>query len=69
MIRAIYGLKDAPRAWRITLHRVLLELGAKALSTDGAIYYWHHLGNLVLILSAHVDDLKITGEDDWISWL
>jgi hypothetical protein len=30
MVRAIYGLKDAPRAWRITLHRVMLELGAKA---------------------------------------
>jgi hypothetical protein len=69
MIRAIYGLKDAPRAWRITLHRVLLELGAKALSTDGAIYYWHHRGELCLLLSAHVDDLKITGEDTWISWL
>ena len=59
----IYGLKDAPRGWRKKLHISLLKLGGTALRTDQAMYYWHDqkTGKLVMLLSAHVDDLKITG--------
>ena len=69
MCRAIYGLKDAPRAWRITLHATLTELKGHSLKTDNAVYYWHSNGVLSLLLSAHVDDLKVTGTPVMIDWL
>ena len=69
MEKAIYGLKDAPRAWRITLHATLTELKARSLKTDNAVYFWHTGGALSLLLSAHVDDLKVTGTNSMIEWL
>ena len=69
MEKAIYGLKDAPRAWRITLHATLVELKGKSIKTDNAVYFWHTGRTLSLVLSAHVDDLKITGTTDMINWL
>jgi hypothetical protein len=70
MDKAIYGLKDAPRAWRKRLHQALLQLHARQMKCDAAIYMWHDSsGSLVLIVSTHVDDLKITGTDKMISYL
>jgi hypothetical protein len=65
MSKAVYGLKDAPRAWRIKLDKTLRELGGKPLSSDGALYVWHNSsGQLQLILSTHVDDKKGAGTDE-----
>ena len=64
MLKAIYGLKDAPRAWRKKLHLVLLEFGCQPIYTDQERYVLHVAssqkgkGTLQCILSAHVDDLK-----------
>jgi len=41
MIKPIYGLKDAPRAWRKRLHQVLIEFGCKALYAEPEIYVLH----------------------------
>ena len=69
MVKAIYGLKDAPRAWRKKLHESLLALGLHALLSDSALYTLKSNGELQLLLSAHVDDLKITGTEAAIEWL
>jgi hypothetical protein len=69
MVKPIYGLKDAPRCWRKQLHISLTGLGGHALLCDPALYCWKHEGGLVLLLSTHVDDLKLTGEDEWVAWL
>jgi hypothetical protein len=64
MKKAVYGLKDAPRAWRIKLDRTLRELGGHPLASDGALYVWHDTaGKLQLIISTHVDDKKGAGEE------
>ena len=55
-------LKDAPRAWRLKLDRVLKSLGGFPLASDPAIYKWHKDGALVMILSTHVDDKKGGGD-------
>jgi alkylated DNA repair dioxygenase AlkB len=47
----------------------LKRLNGTSCKVDKEVYTWHHNGKLTLVLSAHVDDLKITGEDDWIQWL
>ena len=62
LLKPIYGLKDAPRAWRRRLHTAMLALKAENLRTDACIYIWRDGNKLVAICSAHVDDLKIAGE-------
>lgn len=69
MLKAVYGLKDAPRAWRIRLHRALVALGGRQLVSDPAIYVWLYQKDknsneceLLAALSTHVDDLKGGGQ-------
>jgi hypothetical protein len=62
MLKAVYGLKDAPRAWRKRLHQALLKLRAEQLKTDSNVYVWRASdGKLLAICSTHVDDLKFGG--------
>ena len=71
MLKAIYGLKDAPRAWRRPLHAALLQLNGRQMKSENALYMWHDpkTGELVMIVSTHVDDLKITGTTHYIDLL
>ncbi len=64
MLQAIYGMKDAPRAWKKKLHLVLLEFGFQPIYTDQELCVLHAAssqkgqGTLQCILTARVDDLK-----------
>ena len=59
LLKAAYGLRDAPRAWRIRLDLELRKLGGIPLPTDKAIYcFYDNSQNLEAIVSTHVDDLK-----------
>lgn len=58
MIKAVYGLKDAPRAWRKKLHQILVQFSMRELLADPQLYVMHVAGKLPIILSTHVDDLK-----------
>ena len=42
MIKAVYGLKDAPRAWRKKLHEVLTSCGLYPTISDPQVYIAHH---------------------------
>ena len=62
MTKPVYGMKDAPRAWRIRLHQALTSLHYMPLKTDKALYYlYDQKQGITALISAHVDDLKITG--------
>ena len=62
LCKAVYGLRDAPRAWRIRLDIELKRLGGHALPTDKALYcFYDNNGKLDAVISAHVDDLKGAG--------
>ena len=41
MLKPIYGLKDAPRAWRKRLHQVLTEWGLCQLAAEAELYVRH----------------------------
>ena len=41
MIKAIYGLKDAPRAWRMRLHQILCEASLVQLRHEQELYVAH----------------------------
>jgi hypothetical protein len=62
LMKAVYGLRDAPRAWRIRLDAELVKLGGVSLPTDRALYtFYDSANNLDALLSTHVDDLKGCG--------
>ena len=41
MLKAIYGLKDAPRAWRKKLHQALYSFGLRQLHAEAELYSKH----------------------------
>jgi len=61
MLRAGFGLKDAPRAWAVVLIAVLGAFGLVPVRSDRQLFVKHVGGHLVLVLSTHVDDLKGAG--------
>jgi hypothetical protein len=66
MLKAVYGLKDAPKAWKLQLDRVLRLAGGRQCHTDKCLWLWFDgsTGLLRLILSTHVDDIKGTGDQE-----
>nr|CAD40418.3 OSJNBa0065J03.14 [Oryza sativa Japonica Group] len=58
--RALYGLRQAPRAWNAKLDVSLHELGFTRGITEHAVYT-RGTGNARLIIGIYVDDLIITG--------
>ena len=42
MLKSIYGLKDAPRAWRQKLHHVLIGWGMQQLKAEAELYVSHY---------------------------
>ena len=61
LLKPGFGLKDAPRLWNMALLRVLSKAGLHRCQTDRQLFVKHDVGKLVLLVSTHVDDLKITG--------
>ena len=60
LIKALYGLRQAPRAWYAKLNEYLEELGFVKCPYEYAVYTKRE-GNEVLIVGVYVDDLLITG--------
>ena len=63
LLKPGFGLKDAPRLWALALKRVLAQLELRPLQADAQLFAKHSNGKLLALLSIHVDDLKITGND------
>ncbi|KAG6436077.1 hypothetical protein SASPL_100959 [Salvia splendens] len=57
--KAIYGLKQASRAWLFTIHSVLLSLGFTQSKADASLFI-RHIGTEVIYLLLYVDDMPIT---------
>jgi transposase InsO family protein len=58
--KALYGLRQAPRAWNIKLHAVLVSLGFERSASEHAVYTRGE-DKSRLLLGVYVDDLIITG--------
>jgi len=59
--RAIYGLKQATRAWWTRLNKSLEVLGFTKLYSDAGIFVSRHNDGTMVIMLAYVDDIQITG--------
>lgn len=58
--KALYGLRQAPRAWYAKLDDTLLSLGFQKNKSEHAVYT-RGSGNERLLLGVYVDDLIVTG--------
>lgn len=61
--KALYGLRQAPRAWNAKLDQTLRPLGFTHSDSEHAVYARGH-GSLRLLVGVYVDDLIVTGNDD-----
>lgn len=61
--RALYGLRQAPRAWNARLDKALKEIGFEKCAHEQAVYKVHK-SNFIIILGVYVDDLIVTGSNE-----
>jgi hypothetical protein len=60
VIRALYGLKQSPRAWYQKLRTTLISWGWRMSAYDPCVFINDSTG---LILEVHVDDINVMGRD------
>ncbi|GJR07217.1 zinc finger, CCHC-type containing protein [Tanacetum coccineum] len=60
LIKALYGLRQAPRAWNVKLDQTLKSLDFKKCNLEQAVYTKRSKTS-TLIVGVYVDDLIITG--------
>ena len=58
--KALYGLRQAPRAWNNKLNHILMELGYSKCSKEPSVYQ-KKVNNHTMIIAVYVDDLFVTG--------
>ena len=58
--KALYGLRQAPRAWNAKLDATLKVMGFQQSADEAAVYRWGS-GRNILLVGVYVDDLIITG--------
>jgi hypothetical protein len=61
LCKALYGLRQAPRAWNIRLDESLTTLGFTKCPSEHALYT-KQVARGTIIVGVYVDDLVITGE-------
>ena len=66
--KSLYGLKQAPRTWYGRIYGFLSILGFNKGKEDSNLYYKVEDGNPVILL-LYVDDLFVTCEDGFISYM
>ena len=57
--KAMYGIKQAPRAWNAHINAFLCELGFSALKKDPCIYIKNSNSNSTIIIGLFVDDIVV----------
>lgn len=61
--KAIYGLRQSPRAWFDKFSTFLIEFGFKCTHGDPSLFVYLH-GDDVIYLLLYVDDMLLTGNND-----
>ena len=70
MLKGGFGLADAPNLFTNRVDQIFRQEGLRPILSDGKIYVRHNeQGQLILQVSAHMDDFKGTGERAQLEWL
>eukprot|EP00253_Pinus_taeda_P014960 PITA_14960 len=64
LVKSLYGLKQALRAWYEKLTEHLLKLNFKHYDLDDATLFVKKVGKTVVYLVVYVDDLLMTGNNE-----
>jgi hypothetical protein len=59
LLKSIYRLKQAPRAWQQSFYKHLKKLGFTQLQTDSAVFIRRTKDGISVIIMTHVDDMAI----------
>ncbi|KAL8107153.1 hypothetical protein AgCh_023815 [Apium graveolens] len=62
LVKALYGLRQAPRAWNAKLDKCLRELGFEKCLHEQAVYTRCRNGK-ILVVRVYVDDLLVAGAE------
>ena len=65
VLKSVYGLSDAPRAWWTNFSNTLKSLGMCQSEFDPCIFYWYYEGRLSGCVALHVDDTIIGGTSEF----
>lgn len=63
LLKMLYGLRQASRAWHGKIEGYFLKNGFKKCSYEHTLFVKHENGGKILIVSLYVDDLIFTGND------
>lgn len=66
LYKSIYGLKQSPRQWNKELHAVLIKLCPKQSQYETTLYFKLSSNKLVGVITTHVDDLAVVGEQQFV---
>ena len=69
MLKGGFGLIDAPNLFTSRVDAVMRAVHLLPTHADPKFYVKHEKGQLVLVVSAHMDDFKATGCRDLLNWL
>ena len=61
LIKAVYGLSDAPKMWFDVVREFFIEIGASVDPMDEAVFWWFFDKELAGVISVHVDDFYWAG--------
>lgn len=64
LMKALYSLKQSPRAWSGRFTRVMLVVGYIQSQGDHSLFIKDCPSKEVTILSVYADDIIVTGSDD-----
>ena len=68
LVKCVYGLSDAPRAWWESFSKTAQSLGLKQSELDLCVFLWFE-NSLQGILSLHVDDMVLGGSQKFHEFL
>ena len=67
--RAVYGLRNAPKAWYTRIRRDLIAMGARPHQLDTCLFQIYDNDKLVGMVGVYVDDCLIVGDTTNRVWL
>jgi hypothetical protein len=68
--RALYGIKQAPREWNLTVDKMMQKIGFKPLVADQCLYQKKSKSNKIIMASLYVDDtMVVVHRDDVDEWV
>ena len=63
--KPMYGLDDSGRKFYLKVKEILLGMGFEVMHEDNAFFYLRQDGELIAMISCHVDDFKIAASEDF----